>query len=240
MVHTRDELIETPDGAFDAFCALPETPRAPAVLVFQEVFGINDNIRGLVSRLAEAGFLALAPDVFWRIEPHFERKDESGLADGFAMVQQLDFDLVAADITATMAHVLAMPECDGRVGGVGFCLGGTLAYLFATTRVDGRGPDAVVSYYGSGVNGLLGSADRVTCPILFHYGASDPYIPAEKIDEVERALAGRPDVTLHRYDAGHAFSNWDAPSFYEETAAVQAWDRTVHFFDEQLRPARSG
>jgi len=238
MVHTRYESIETPDGTFDAFCAVPEKPQAPAVLVFQEVFGINDNIRGLVSRLAEAGFLALAPDVFWRIEPHFERKDESGLADGFAMVQQLDFDLVAADITATMAHVLAMPECDGRVGGVGFCLGGTLAYLFATTRVDGRGPDAVVSYYGSAVNGLLGSADRVECPVLFHYGANDPYIPAEKIDEVERALAGRLDVTLYRYDAGHAFSNWDAPSFYDEAAARQAWDRTVRFLDEQLRPVR--
>jgi carboxymethylenebutenolidase len=238
MVHTRYESIATPDGAFDAFCAVPEAPDAPAVLVFQEVFGINDNIRGLAGRLAEAGYLALAPDVFWRIQPRFERKDESGLADGFAMVQQLDFDLAAADITATMAHALAMPECNGRVGGVGFCLGGTLAYLFATTsRVDGRGPDAVVSYYGSGVNGLLDSADRVECPVLFHYGAEDPYIPAEKIDEVERALAGRPDVTLHRYDAGHAFSNWDAPSLYDEAAARTAWGRTLRFFDERLRPA---
>jgi carboxymethylenebutenolidase len=214
MVHTRYESITTPDGAFDAFCAVPEAPDAPAVLVFQEVFGINDNIRGLAGRLAEAGYLALAPDMFWRIEPRFERKDESGLADGFAMIQQLDFDLAAADITATMAHALAMPGCNGRVGGVGFCLGGMLAYLFATTtRVDGRGPDAVV-----------------------HYGANDPYIPAEQIDEVERALAGRPDVTLHRYDAGHAFSNWDAPSLYDETAAREAWDRTMRFFDERLRP----
>jgi carboxymethylenebutenolidase len=237
MVHTRYESITTPDGAFDAFCAVPEAPDAPAVLVFQEVFGINDNIRGLANRLAEAGYLALAPDVFWRIEPRFERKDESGLADGFAMVQQLDFDLAAADITATMAHALAMPGCNGRVGGLGFCLGGTLAYLFATTtRVDGRGPDAIVSYYGSGVHGLLDSADRVECPVLFHYGANDPYIPAEQIDEVERVLARRPDVTLHRYDAGHAFSNWDAPSLYDETAARTAWDRTTRFLDERLRP----
>jgi carboxymethylenebutenolidase len=236
MVSTRYESIGTPDGAFDAFCAAPDVPGAPAVLVFQEVFGINDNIRGLAVRLAEAGFLALAPDVFWRIEPRFERKDESGLADGFAMVQQLDLDLAAADITATMAHTLAMPECDGRIGGVGFCLGGTLAYLFATTsRVAGRGPDAVVSYYGSGVNGLLGSADRVACPMLFHYGADDPYIPTEQIDEVERALAGRADVTLHRYDAGHAFSNWDAPSMYDESAARPAWDRTLRFLDRHLR-----
>ncbi len=237
MVSTRYEKITTPDGEFEAFCALPESSPAPAVLIFQEVFGINDNIRGLAGQLAEAGYLALAPDVFWRIEPRFERKDESGLADGFARVQQLDFDLVPADITATMAHALAMPECNGRIGGVGFCLGGTLAYLFAAaSRVDGRGPDAAVSYYGSGVNKMLDLAPRVECPVLFHYGARDPYIPAEQIDEVEHALAGRPDVVLHRYDAGHAFSNWDAPSMYDEAAARVAWERTLTFLDERLRP----
>ncbi|TWF78695.1 carboxymethylenebutenolidase [Pseudonocardia hierapolitana] len=236
MPSSHYETITTPDGTFDAFCAVPEATPAPAVLIFQEVFGVNDNIRGLAVQLAEAGYLALAPDVFWRIEPRFERKDESGLADGFAHVQQLDFDLVPGDLTATMAHALGMPECNGRVGGVGFCLGGTLAYLFAATaRVDGRGPDAVVSYYGSAINGMLDLAPRVECPVLFHYGADDPYIPAEKIDEVEQAFAGRSDVVLHRYAAGHAFSNWDAPSLYDEKAARTAWPRTVDFLGEHLR-----
>jgi carboxymethylenebutenolidase len=230
------ETITTPDGDFDAFCAVPETTPAPAVLVLQEVFGINDNIRGLTEQLAEAGYLALAPDVFWRLEPRFERKDESGLADGMAHVQQLDFDLVPGDLTAVMAHALAMPECNGRIGAVGFCLGGTLAYLFAgTARVDGRGPDAVVSYYGSAINGMLDLAPRVECPVLFHYGAQDPYIPAEQIDEVERTFAGRPDVVLHRYEAGHAFSNWDAPTFFDEQAARTAWPRTLDFLEKHLR-----
>jgi carboxymethylenebutenolidase len=230
------ETITTPDGDFDAFCAVPETTPAPAVLVLQEVFGINDNIRGLTEQLAEAGYLALAPDVFWRVEPRFERKDESGLADGMAHVQQLDFDLVPGDLTAVMAHALAMPECNGRIGAVGFCLGGTLAYLFAgTARVDGRGPDAVVSYYGSAINGMLDLAPRVECPVLFHYGAQDPYISAEQIDEVERAFAGRPDVVLHRYEAGHAFSNWDAPTFFDEQAARTAWPRTLDFLEKHLR-----
>jgi carboxymethylenebutenolidase len=229
------ETITTADGDFDAFCALPETTPAPAVLVLQEVFGINDNIRGLAEQLADAGYLALAPDVFWRIERRFERKDESGLAEGIAHVQQLDFDLVPGDLTATMAHALAMPECDGRIGAVGFCLGGTLAYLFAATaRVAGRGPDAVVSYYGSAINGMLDLAPRVECPVLFHYGAEDPYIPTEKIDEVEQAFAGRTDVVLHRYDAGHAFSNWDAPTLYDEQAANTAWPRTLDFLATHL------
>jgi carboxymethylenebutenolidase len=237
VARTRTETISTPDGEFTAFCAVPGTTPAPAVLVLQEVFGINDNIRGLAGQLAEAGYLALAPDVFWRSGPGFERKDESGLADGFARVQQLDLDVTAADLAATMAHALALPECDGRVGGVGFCLGGTLAYLLAAqARVDGRGPDAVVSYYGSAINGRLDAADRVECPVLFHYGANDPYIPTEQVDEVERAFADRPDVAVHRYDAGHAFSNWDAPSMYDEAAARIAWDRTLGFFDAHLRP----
>ncbi|RBY84728.1 dienelactone hydrolase family protein [Blastococcus sp. TF02A-26] len=237
MVATRSETISTPDGSFEAFCALPDVPRAPAVLVLQEVFGINDNIRGLAERLAAAGYLALAPDVFWRIQPGFERKDESGLAEGMSMVDQLDFDLVPGDLAATMAHALALPECNGRVGAVGFCLGGTLAYLLATTRVHGRGPDAVVSYYGSGTNGVLGLADQVQCPVLFHYGTRDPWISVEQVDEVEHAFADRPDVTVRRYDAGHAFSNWDAPSMYDEAAATTAWAETNRFLDERLRGA---
>jgi carboxymethylenebutenolidase len=237
VISTHYEKVTAVDGGvFDAFCAVPDTEPAPGILVFQEIFGINDNIRGLAERLAAAGYLVLAPDVFWRIEPRFERKDESGLADGMARVQQLDFGLATSDITATMAHVLAKPRCNGRVGGVGFCLGGTLAYLFAaSSRVDGRGPDAAVCYYGSGIHGQLDLAERIECPILFHYGDRDPYIPSEQIDAVERAVAGHGDATVYHYDAGHAFSNWDAPSMYDEAAARVAWDRTIAFLDAHLK-----
>jgi carboxymethylenebutenolidase len=237
MVSTHYEKVTATDGGvFDAFCAVPDAPSAPGVLVFQEIFGINDNIRGLSERLAEAGYLVLAPDVFWRIEPRFERKDESGMADGMERVQQLDFALAGADLTATLAHLRAMPGSNGKVGGVGFCLGGTLAYVFAATaRADGRGPDAAVSYYGSGVPDMLGMADQIECPIMFHYGDRDQFIPIEQIDAVEQAVAGRPGVTMHRYAAGHAFSNWDTPSMYDKPAADQAWDRTLGFFAEHLK-----
>lgn len=237
MVSTHYEKVTAADGGvFDAFCAAPDAPSAPGVLVFQEIFGINDNIRGLAERLAEAGYLALVPDVFWRIEPRFERNDESGMAEGMQRVQQLDFALVGSDITATFAHLRALPGCDGRTGGVGFCLGGTLAYVFAATaRVDGTGPDAAVSYYGSGINDMLGMADQIECPMLFHFGERDPYIAKEQIDAIEQAMAGHAGVTVERYDAGHAFSNWDAPSMYDETAARVAWDRTLEFLARHLR-----
>ncbi|GAA3988335.1 dienelactone hydrolase family protein [Allokutzneria multivorans] len=232
----RYERIESHDGkGFDAYCAVPATVPAPGILLFQEVFGVNDNMRGLADQLAGHGYLALVPDMFWRLRPRFESKDESGLAEGMGLSQQLDHALAAEDITSTFAHLLEMPECDGAVGGVGFCLGGTLAYLFAReSRVDGRGPDAVVSYYGSAITDVAAGSAKIDCPVLFHYGANDPYIPQSQVDEVEAAFAGRSDVSVLRYDAGHAFSNWDAPSFYDKPSADLAWGRTLEFFARHL------
>ena len=236
MTTTRYEVVAAPDGGtFEAYCAVPDAGRGPGVLLFQEIFGINDNMRGLAERLAGEGYVVLVPDMFWRLEPRFERKDESGMQDAFAMVQRFDSAAAPGDIAATHAHLLAMDECTGKVGAVGFCLGGTLTLLAAaTSRVDGRGPDAAVSYYGSGNNDLLGMLDEVECPILFHYGARDPFIPEDKIAEVEAAIADRPHMSLERYDAGHAFSNWDAPSMYDEAAAALAWSRTLDFFRTHL------
>lgn len=236
MGATRYETIPAQDdGIFEAFCALPAGGEGPGLLLFQEIFGINDNMRGLAERLAAAGYVTLVPDVFWRIEPRFERKDESGLADGMAMVQQLDFGKAVADIQATHAHLLTMSECTGKVGALGFCLGGGLAFAAATlSRVDGSGPDAAVAYYGSGINDLLHQADDLVCPTLLHYGDQDPFIPRERIEEVERALGRRPNVSIHRYDAGHAFSNWDTPSMYDAEAAELAWTRTLDFLRQHL------
>jgi carboxymethylenebutenolidase len=235
-VSTRYESVPTPTGeSFEAFCAVPDGGSGPGILLFQEVFGINDNMRGLAERLAERGYVVLVPDMFWRIERRFERKDESGMADAFAVMQQFDFATALGDIQSTHAHLLSMPECSGKVGAVGFCLGGALAFAAATTsRVDGRGPDAAVCYYGSAINDLLGHVDALECPCQFHYGSNDPYIATEKIMEVEQAVTGRPGVEFHLYDAGHAFSNWDAPSMYDEAAADAAWSRTLAFFDTHL------
>lgn len=228
--------MTTLDGrTFTAHCAVPDRP-GPGILLFQEIFGVNDNMRGLADRLAREGYVVLVPDVFWRIEPGFERNDESALQEGMDMVGQLDWATVPDDVSATHAHLLSLPECTGTVGAVGFCLGGTLAFLAAAkSRVAGKGIDAAVSYYGSGNNGLLPMLDEVGCPVLFHYGDRDPFIPTESIVEVERAVAGRPGMRVEHYDAGHAFSNWDAPSMYDEAAAAAAWATTADFLGDHLR-----
>ena len=233
---TRYETIAAADGGtFAAYCAAPESGRGPGILLFQEIFGINDNMRGLAEKLAAAGYVTLVPDMFWRLEPRFERKDESGMGDAIAMAQRFDWGTGIADIQATHAHLLSMPECTGKVGAVGFCLGGGLAFAAATrSRVDGRGPDAAVPYYGSPVNGMLGDVDRLECPTMFHYGNDDPFIPEVQIAEVEQAVADKDHVVVHRYEAGHAFSNWDAPSMYQAEAAELAWSRTLEFFRTHL------
>ena len=235
-VTTRYERVAAHDGgAFDAYCAIPDGGRGPGMLLFQEIFGINDNMRGLAERLAGAGYVVLVPDMFWRIEPRFERKDESGMPDAFALVSRYDRVAGVEDINATHAHLVSMPECTGKIGASGFCLGGALTFAAAaTSRVNGKGIDAAVPYYGSAINDMLGLADSVACPIMFHYGAQDPYIPTEKIDEVERAMSAHPGVEFHRYAAGHGFSNWDAPSMYEKDAAELAWGRTLGFLAKHL------
>jgi carboxymethylenebutenolidase len=236
MTSTRYETVLAPEGgSFEAYCATPPSGSGPGILLFQEIFGINDNMRGLADRLAAEGYLVLVPDMFWRLEPRFERKDESGFADALGMVQRYDMEWAPIDVAASHAHLISMDGCAGKVGAMGFCFGGSLAFgAAATSRVEGRGPDAAVSYYGSGTNDLLGLIDQVECPLLFHYGARDPFIPEEKIAEVEAAIAGRPDMSLERYDAGHAFSNWDAPSMYDEEAATLAWSRTLAFLEQHL------
>ena len=235
-ITTRYEQVASHDGdSFDLYCAIPEAGRGPVIVLFQEIFGINDNMRGLAERVAEAGYVGIVPDMFWRIERRFERKDESGLGDAFAVVQKFDADKGIADLNSVHAHALGMAESTGKVGGVGFCFGGGMAFAFgASSRVDGRSPDAVVPYYGSAVNQMLPMLPGLSCPTMFHYGNTDAFIPPAATDEVEQAVEGMNNVAFYRYEAGHAFSNWDAPSMYQKDAADLAWVRTMAFFAEHL------
>ncbi|WP_019806866.1 dienelactone hydrolase family protein [Saccharomonospora halophila] len=234
MVTTGYESITvSPDVAWDAYRAAPDTGRGPGIVLLPEVTGLNDHMRALADELAGHRYLVLVPDLFWRLRHRFEGTDSSGMAEGATLARRLDRNEAVTDLTATLAHLRAMPGCTGGVGVVGFCVGGTLAYLCGTSvRVDGRGPDAVVSYYGSGVPDLLDRADSLDCPAMFHVGDRDPYLPADGIAAVEAAVANRPDVAVHHYDAGHAFANPDAPSSHDPEPADIAWGRTRTFLDD--------
>jgi carboxymethylenebutenolidase len=199
------------------------------VLVIQEIFGVGPYIRDVGERLAGLGYLAGAPDVFWRLQKNYEAAhDESGMNESFGMVQRLDFPQATLDCVAALDHLSGMTGAPAAV--LGFCMGGTLAWGVAAAGE----PAACVSYYGSGVPDMIGMIDEVTCPTLFHFGNADPFIPNEGVERVNAAIAGRANFVLNVENAGHAFDNHEAPSFYDEAASRAAWAKTVAFLDEHL------
>lgn len=230
---TRTETVTAHDGGhFDGHVALPESGAGPGLLLLQEIFGVGGYLREAAARLAGLGYVVLAPDLFWRLEPNVALDhDEAGLAAGFGYMQRFDVAQGLQDCDAALAHLRALPETGGRAGVLGFCLGGRLAYHVAADS----GPDTAVSYYGSGIADVLDLADRITCPILFHFGASDPYIPVDQIERIQAAFGGRPDAEVHvQADAGHAFDNHEAPMFHQPEAAAAAWAITRDFLARTL------
>ncbi len=235
-MHERSEEVAAPDGSgsFTCHVAVPDAGSGPGVVVVHEIFGVNDYVTAACRRLADLGYVALAPDLFWRIAPGLALPhDEDGLARAMENVQRFDGELAVGDAAAALDHLRSLPEVRGGVGVLGFCLGGTLAYLVAATA----SPDAAVSYYGSGVADALDAADGISCPVLLHFGDDDAYIPRERIEAVRSALGDRPqiDVVVHE-GAGHAFDNHLAPAFHQPDAAERAWRRTTEFLQEALPP----
>ncbi len=159
--------IQVEGGEMSAYLARPAAARAPAVVVLQEIFGVNAVMRDITDGLAAQGFLAVYPDLFWRIEPEIDITDrtEAEWKKAFALMNAFDASQGVKDIAATLDHIRAEPGCNGKAGAVGFCLGGQLAWLTAT-RTDA---DAAVSYYGVGIEGLFSSTvlSLVLAPVAY-------------------------------------------------------------------------
>ena len=242
MAATRTLSLRAPDGGeFAGHLALPERGSGPGMLVLQEIFGVNDYVREACERLARLGYVSMAPDLYWRLgEPGIDiPHDEPGLKRALGYVQQFDVPTAAGDAVAALERLRSLPEVsdDGHAGALGFCLGGTLAYLVA---VQGS-PDCAVCYYGSGIPDMLDAADRIDCPVIFHYGGSDPYIPREKVAAVEAVAAARPGMQCRvQEDAGHAFDNYDAPMFHQPEPAARAWELTRDFLARTLPVPAAG
>lgn len=213
--------LDTPHGLVRAWRADPATGASQGVVVVQEIFGVNAHIRDVAERFAEAGLVALAPDMCAPVEPGVELDyDEAGVRRGRELTGELGFER-AVDIVASAAEALRRTGC--AVGAVGFCWGGTVAFL-ANTRLGLPS----VTYYGGRSVPFLDEPARA--PALFHFGERDPMIPAE-----HRALHAQkqPDATIHVYPAGHGF-NCDRRADYAPESAALAWQRTLAFFREQL------
>ena len=215
--------LKASDGhTLDAYVAEPAGKPRGAIVVIQEIFGVNSHIRGVADGYAAEGYLAIAPAMFDRIQKNFESgysPDEVNAAR--AMMGKLDMDKAILDVKAALEHV----KTAGKVGIVGYCWGGTVAWV-AAARVPGL--TAAVSYYGGGVPNMVNEQPKV--PVMFHFGETDQSIPLEKAKEV---AAKHPEATTYYYPAGHGF-NCDQRGSYHEPSAKQARSRSVEFFRKHL------
>jgi carboxymethylenebutenolidase len=189
---------------------------------------VGPYIRAVAERLAAAGFVVGAPDVFWRFAPNWA-SDHSvdGLKASMAQVGNLDAPQAIADCIAALAHLAAIDGVDTAPAVLGYCLGGTLAWGVAAMGE----PSCCVSYYGSGVPSMIGMIDQVHCPTLFHFGDSDAYIPNDGVEAVAAAIIGRDGFVVNVEHAGHAFDNHESEMFWNEAAAKSAWAKTMSFLE---------
>jgi carboxymethylenebutenolidase len=202
-------------STIDAYLAEPSGPSSGGIVVIQEIFGVNSHIRDVADRVAAAGYTAIAPALFDSVQPGVELGyDQAGMSEGIALMNKTGFDRPLEDIAAAARHI----GTAGKVGSIGFCWGGTLAYLAAI-----RLGLPSVSYYGGGNTHFVG--EQATAPLMFHYGEKDGHISAEDRAKVH---AANPDAPLFVYPADHGF-NCDQRASYDEASANQAWNRTLKF-----------
>ena len=207
-------------GSFAAYVAEPRAVPGGAkpgvVVLIQEIFGVNQAMRDTASWVADMGFIAVCPDLFWRIEPGIDitDKSEAEWKKAFELFNKFDQAKGIEDLKATVAAARALPGANGKVGTMGYCLGGRLAFMMA----EQSDADVNVSYYGVGLDGLLGDLAKVTKPLLVHIADKDEFFPAEGRAKVAAAVKGHPPIACHVYpNADHAFArvngvHWDGRS----------------------------
>jgi carboxymethylenebutenolidase len=212
------------DGKFSGYLSLPKSTKAPGVVIIQEIFGVNDHIREVVDEYADAGYVALAPDMFWRIQPNVQLGySAEEVQKARAYRPKFEIDAGVRDIAATIKTIRAMSECDGKVAVVGYCFGGLMAYLTAA-RTDVM---AASCYYGGGIDAFISEAKAVKCPIQFHFGSKDAAIPAEVWDEVRGGFAGRADAEVFVYDGAQHGFNCSRRASFDPEASKLARTRTL-------------
>lgn len=220
-------------GSFSAYIAYPERSPAPAIIMIQEIFGVNGEMRAKCDEMAKAGYIAVCPDLFWRIEPGISLVDskEEELQRAFELFGEFDVSLGMKDLESTLNHMRSRQDVTGQVGCIGYCLGGKLAYMMATqTDID-----ASVSYYGVAIETMLDQASDITSPLMLHIAEKDEFVPPEAQKQITTALTDHPHVTIHSYEGvNHAFSRIDGMN-YNEKAASLAKSRTMAFLNEVLR-----
>lgn len=216
--------LKAEDGhEFEAYVSRPDGEPTAGLVVIQEAFGVNHHIRSVADEYAKDGFLAVAPALFDRMERGVELgyEGEEG-KHGIGLARKISPNNAVRDIAAAMTYV--RQQGMRKVGVIGYCMGGTMAWL-AATRLD---PDAAVCYYGGRIAQYAGETPH--CPVMLHFGKLDPHIPKEDVNKIQ---AAHPDVAIFWYDAGHGFNTSDRASFNADASRV-ARQRSLDFLRKNL------
>lgn len=224
--------VNTPDGTFKAYIARPAILPAPAIVVVQEIFGVNADLRDTCDELAKQGYFALCPDLFWRMEPGVDLSDqtEAEWKKGFALYTAFDYPSGVSDIAATLQVARTLAGASGKVGLMGYCLGGLMTFL-TTAR---RGADASVVFYGGNTEKHLDEARNIKNPLMMHLGEEDEYISKAAQTAIIAALAGNTFCQVLTYPGcSHAFARHRGIHF-DKNAAELANRRTAEFFQRHL------
>ena len=211
--------IPSQDGkSFKGYLALPPTGTGPGIVLIQEIFGVNNHIKAVADQYALDGYVVLAPDLFWRQQPGVDLGyTEADMGSAMGFMQNTDFPLAILDLTATVATLRTHAACTGKVASIGYCMGGLLSYLSAANA----GVDAAICYYAGAIETQLDQAEKVTCPILFHFAEKDHYISPAAVKAVQEKFADVKTAVIEVYPGvDHGFNCWERPAYNQKASSL--------------------
>jgi carboxymethylenebutenolidase len=223
--------IDSADGKFGAYLAIPHTRKGPGIVLIQEIFGVNEHIRSVAEQYAADGYLVIAPDLFWRNGQRIELDyDEAGWKRAVELMNATDVGQAQKDIELAIDALKAQPGLDGGIASIGYCFGGLLSYHTAANGL----VDVAVAYYGGGIQNQLERADEIDVPLLMHFGEEDSHIPLDAVEKIAERFENNDNVEIVVYpEAEHGF-NCSHRDSYNQRAAAEAHGNTLIFLGQEL------
>ena len=227
------DVTSADSGTFGAYVARPDERSGPALVLLQEIFGVNDFMRAQADMFAAEGYVAIVPDLFWRIKPNIELSySDEDFSRAMELGRAINLDKAVEDIQATITHARSMDGVAGQVGVLGYCLGERLAFL-AAARIDTA---VAVSYYGVGIDTHLEELDRITCPLVLHFPSEDRFCPPEAQKKVFDAIQGKDNVWFYTYQGqDHGFAATGREHYHKASANV-ALSRSLQAIKREMGP----